>query len=109
MTGQSPSSVLLGCGVGALGAVGAGATSSAIIARTIGAVTGAAAGGLGTVSDALGGENGSGGSDSNQMPHFPLSPPDWNSPPPVDDPIQKLFCELNPNAPNCQEERDDCI
>ncbi len=35
--------------------------------------------------------------------------PNWRSPDPVADPIVKLFCELNPGVPQCQnDEPNEC-
>ncbi len=106
LTGQSPSNILLGCAIGAMGAVGAGAAASATVARVIAGITGSAAGGLSGAGDVL-----SGNDTPNSNPdtiNLTDNLPDWGSPDPVDPDVYKKFCQLNPNAPNCQPDPGDC-
>ena len=88
-------SIVLGCGVGALGGVGAVATASATIARVIAGLTGALSGGLSGAGDTL--------DMTNKGPVPPLPDiPDYGS---LDDPSEdekKRFCKLNPS--NCPYE-----
>ena len=92
--------VVAGCAIGLFGAAGAAATASATLARIIAGLTGAAAGGLPVVGDAEASPNPAEPSGNNE----PL--PGLGSPDPIDNQIQELFCQLNPGAPNCNDNEE---
>ncbi len=111
--GGDVSGAVLGCGISVLGG-GAAAfglkAGSPLISRIVGGLTASIVGGLSA--------NGSNAAPSNPGPNnpdpqphnpFPFEPfPDFNSPDPVDPDDLKNFCELNPSAPNCQSDPNDC-